>query len=198
MKKKILTMFLMIISSILIAFIIYTIVNKNFGKTDSEKFSDEYGITTDNVFVYRTQDEILKILQHGTGIVYLGFPECPWCKAYVKYLNEVAKEEEIDKIYYYNILDDRKNNTDFYKKLLKALNGNLLYDDEGNEKIFVPDVSFVVDGNIIHHDNETSVMKDNITPVQYWTKDRVESLKEKLKLYMQDVNLGLCTSCEGE
>ena len=74
----------MIISSILIAFIIYTIVNKNFVKTDNEKFSDEYGITTDNVFVYRTQDEILKILQHGTGIVYLGFPECPWCKAYVK------------------------------------------------------------------------------------------------------------------
>ena len=41
-------------------------------------------------------------------------------------------------------------------------------------------------------------MKDKITPVQYWTKDIVESLKEKLKLYMQDVNLGLCISCEGE
>ena len=30
-------------------------------------------------------------MENGTGVVYLGFPECPWCQAYVKYLNDVIK-----------------------------------------------------------------------------------------------------------
>ena len=45
---------------------------------------------------------IVKILEHGTGVVYLGFPECPWCQAYVPMLNEVADIEGLEKIYYFN------------------------------------------------------------------------------------------------
>ena len=79
--------------------------------TDSEKFAKEYnlkdedGKALDNVFVYRTPEQIINILEKGTGIVYLGFPECPWCTAYVPYLNEIAKEKEVEKIYYLNIYD---------------------------------------------------------------------------------------------
>ena len=69
--------------------------------TDASKFKEEYSnVSEDNVFVYRTDKEIIEILKHGTGIVYLGFPECPWCQAYVSYLDEVAKETKIEKIYY--------------------------------------------------------------------------------------------------
>ena len=38
------------------------------------------------------------------GLFYLGFPECPWCAAYVPYLNEVAKDNDVRKVYYYNII----------------------------------------------------------------------------------------------
>lgn len=197
MKKKILTMFLMIISSILIAFIIYTIVNKNFGKTDNEKFSDEYGITTDNVFVYRTQDEILKILQHGTGIVYLGFPECPWCKAYVKYLNEVAKDLGIDKIYYYNIREDRKNNTEDYQKIVAILKEYLQYDEEGNKRIYVPSVIALKKGEIVGFDDETAWdTKGFKTPAEYWTDDEVKDLKERLETMIANTGMNICTECE--
>ena len=48
--------------------------------------------------------EIIKIMKNGTGVVYLGFPECPWCQSYVKMLNEVAKDVGIEKIYYYNVV----------------------------------------------------------------------------------------------
>ena len=67
------------------------------------------------------REEIINILEHGTGVVYLGFPECPWCTAYVPYLNEVAKANDVDKVYYYNILNDRKDNTDNYKKMIDIL-----------------------------------------------------------------------------
>ena len=41
--------------------------------TDASKFKEEYSnVSEDNVFVYRTDKEVIDILKHGTGIVYLG------------------------------------------------------------------------------------------------------------------------------
>lgn len=58
--------------------------------TDAQRFKKEYAnVRDDNVFIYKSTEEIINILEHGTGIVYLGFPECPWCQAYVKFLDEV-------------------------------------------------------------------------------------------------------------
>ncbi len=166
-------------------------------ESDSEKFSKEYGIE-ENVFVYRDINEIIKILENGTGIVYLGFPECPWCKAYVKILNEVAKEEGVEKIYYYNILEDRSNNTKEYQKIVSILDENLLYDEEGNRRIYVPDVSFVLNGDIIGHDNETSVITEDITPEDYWTNEKIETLKTKLRTLVNEVSGKMCTDCNKE
>lgn len=193
-KKNIIIIVISIILLLIISFGIYFFLNKE--EKDNVKFANEYGIAVDNVFVYRSAEEIIKILENGTGIVYLGFPECPWCKAYVKYLNEVAMEEEIEKIYYYNILKDRKDNTEEYKKIVSLLDENLLYDEEGNRRVFVPDVSFILNGEIIGHDNETSVITEDITPKDYWNEEKINNLKEKLRTYMKEINDSSCSSCD--
>ncbi len=192
MKNNIKYIIIGVIILLLLALLYFFGINKK--ETDSKKFSKEYDIE-ENVFVYRSKEEIIKILENGTGIVYLGFPECPWCKAYVKILNEVAKEEGVEKIYYYNILEDRKNNTSTYQKIVSILNENLLYDEEGNKRIYVPDVTFVLNGKIIGHDNETSVVKEDITPNDYWTEERIKTLKDKLRKYIALVTDSMCTDC---
>ena len=107
--------------TILIVGLAFLLVDKEESETDAQKFAKEYTeVGEDNVFVYRNIEEVISMLKHGTGVVYLGFPECPWCQTYVKYLNEVAKEVGVDKIYYYNILEDRTNNTEEYKEIVIA------------------------------------------------------------------------------
>ena len=199
MNKKVL-IGTVIISIVLLVSILFLIEsNKEQQRTDAQKFAREYEeVGDDNVFVYRTFDEIINTLEKGTGVVYLGFPECPWCHAYVKYLNEVAKEVGIEKIYYYNVLEDRNENNENYQKLLKILSGNLQYDEEGNEKIYVPNVSFHVEGKIIGNDYETSKDTHGLSnPSEYWTEDEVQSLKSTLTRYMKDVYKALnsCTEC---
>lgn len=168
-------------------------------KADNIKFSEEYtNVTDDNVFTYRNIDEIIKIMEKGTGVVYLGFPECPWCQAYVKYLNEVAKEVGIEKIYYYNILEDRKNNTEGYQKIVKLLEDYLQTDAEGNPRVYVPNVSFHINGKVIGNDYETSLDTHELSdPNEYWTEEEVTDLKERLTTYMKkvDVALSSCTEC---
>lgn len=167
--------------------------------TDAEKFVQEYPeIEANNVFVYRSIEEIIKIMENGTGIVYLGFPECPWCQAYVKYLNEVAKNEGVKEIYYFNILNDRTNNTKEYQKIVKLLGDNLEYDEEGNHRVYVPNVSFHINGEIIGNDFETAYdTKGFENPSDYWTKEEIKDLKETLTKYAKRVvaSLNTCTDC---
>ncbi len=200
MKKKL----IIIVSAIIIiggGILLYFVLNNKDNENDNVRFAKEYAdsqVGEDNVFVYKNIDEIINILKYGTGVVYLGFPECPWCQAYVKYLNETAKDANIEKIYYFNILEDRKNNTEKYQEIVSILGDNLQRDDEGNLKVFVPNVSFVVNGKIIGNDYETSLdTKGFEKPSDYWTEEEVSELENTLSGYMKEVYKALysCTDC---
>lgn len=187
-----------IIGVVLLALIIFIIVyNAKNNIPDNEKFANEYTeVGQNNVFVYRNADEIIKILEGGTGLVYLGFPECPWCQAYVPMLNEAAKEEGVEKIYYFNIREDRQENSKNYQKIVKLVKNYLMKDDEGNERIFVPDVYAVKDGKILSHNNETSVIDSDITPSAYWTTSKKAEIKSTFKNMINEVYSNVCKTCK--
>lgn len=191
MKKKLLLIITIIFVLLLVG------CTKVEEESDSEKFAKEYTqVTTDNYFVYRNGEEIIKILEHGTGVVYLGFPECPWCQAYVPILNEVADIEGLEKIYYYNIQADRKNNTEVYQKMVEILNDYLQYDDEGNKRIYVPAIIVVSEGKIVGFDDETAYdTKGYNNPSDYWTNEEISDLKEKLTVMFNEVLDNKCTDC---
>ncbi len=196
MKKKIIII-IGVVLVIALGVLGYLYLNKEKNtNVDGKKFAAEYtSVTEDNVFVYRTIDEIINILEHGTGVVYLGFPECPWCTAYVPYLNEVAKANSVDKVYYYNIYNDRKENNDNYKKLVDILKEYLKFDEEGNKRIYAPSVIAVKDGEILDFDDETAWdTKGYKTPEEYWKNEDLDGLKEKLTKMFEETKLNVCTS----
>lgn len=198
-NKKYLILIITAIVILLVGGILFFVFKEDDTETDAIKFAKEYTLVgEDNVFVYRNAEEVIKLLKNGTGVVYLGFPECPWCQTYSKYLNEVAKEVGVDKIYYYDILEDRANNTDVYKEIISLLGDNLQYDEEGNHRVYVPNVSFHVNGEIVGNDNETSLdTKGFSTPEEYWNDEEVTELKNTLTTYMEKVYTAsnMCTTC---
>ena len=100
-------------------------------------------------------------------------------------LDSLAKEANLSEIYYYNPLEDRKNNTEEYKKLIELLGSNLQYNDKNERYLYVPDTVFVKDGVIIGNDFETS--KDTAgaeTPEIYWTEEKVEAFKTRISGYL--------------
>lgn len=206
-NKRLFAVMVLIIVLIIVGLVAFMITDKKeekkdpkvTEKTDAQKFAEEYTkVTEDNVFVYASAEEIIKVMENGTGVVYLGFPECPWCQAYVVYLNEVAKEVGIEKIYYYNILEDRQNNTKDYQKMVSILEKKLEYDAEGNRRIYVPNVSFHVKGELIGNNLETAYdTKGFEKPEDYWTDEEVKDLKKTLTAYMESVDMALnaCSDC---
>lgn len=201
MKNKGLIIGLVAIIIILIGVVVFLLVRDNNEEnvettpTDAEKFAEEYpSMPDDNVFTYATVDEIIDVLDGGSGIVYLGFPECQWCNAYVPYLNDVAKSVGVNEILYYNIREDRSNNSENYQKIVELLDGYLTDDEEGNPRIYVPAVIFVNNGTIVGFDDETSLDTGGFTnPDDYWTEEEVNDLKSRLTSYMQSCTV--CTDC---
>lgn len=199
MKNKGIIITMGIIIVILVAIIIFLLVgNKNEEQTvksDAEKFSEEYTLVDkDNKFRYANIDEVIDTLEDGTGVVYLGFPECKWCQQYTVYLNELAKDRNIPEIMYYNIREDRQGNTKNYQTIVNILKDYLPEDEEGNPRVYVPAVIFMSNGKILGFDDETAYdTKGYDEPSEYWTKERVDNLKDKLNSYLD--KSGICYEC---
>ncbi len=196
-KKNILILLGVVILVILIISSYFIFFKKDKNITDAEKFAKEYTkLSSDNVFTYKSLKEVNKILEKGTGVVYLGFPECPWCQEYVKYVNEVAKKVGLDKVYYFNIREDRTNNTEDYQTTIKLLRDYLPTDEEGNPRVYVPLIAVIQNGKVVITDYETAQdTKGYDTPEEYWANEDLDALKTRLEKAFNTVKSNVCTDC---
>lgn len=147
--------------------------------TDSEKFFQEYNkVSVDNVYKYATAEQALELFKSEEAVIFFGFKECIWCQEYAPILNDYAKQNNIETIYYVDIKQDRANNTEQYQELIKLLDKYLSSDDNNKKRIYVPDVYFVKDGNIVGHNNDTSTEVG--ADIDEYYELNGASLKEKL------------------
>lgn len=204
------------------------LTHKEVELTDGEKFKNEYeslneikdeddknvcvnmSIDSDNVFVYKTGKQIVELIKNGEGVIYFGFSACPWCRNVVPYLNEVAKEEGLDKIYYLdisNIRDDykysgsieptkTKNGTAAYYDILEILDEYLekyyVKDEAGNmygtgvKRLYAPTVISFKKGEVLSF-HQGSV-ESQIDPTKKLTKDELTQLKDTYKKLIKSLD----------
>lgn len=216
MKKMILSMLIVIAISTITIISIF-VLNKE--ANDSIKFKQEYenindkineklkkkyiklNIDKKNPMIYATYDEIIDLIEEGTGIIYFGFPECPWCRSALPVLLDAAKELDIDKIYYFNALSlrDKKSldedgnilteekGTDEYKKIVNLLYSYLpVYEglnDETIKRLYFPTVIFINEGNIVGiHTSTVTSQKD---PYKKLNNNQYQELKN---IYLDYIN----------
>lgn len=205
-------------------------------KTDAIKFKKEYeslngekysklNISTNNPIKYANYDKLLEIIDNETGIIYLGFPECPWCRSALPVLLEVAKDTNVEVIYYMNIKNARDSYviqdeklvyaTDEsgkeikgekgYFKLLKVLDKHLtdytiLFNEKefkvGEKRLYAPSVIFVRDGEVLGI--HVATVESHTNPNKKLTKKQHEELYSIYEDYIMELNAGTCsigTSC---
>lgn len=121
--------------------------------SDAEKFANEYSISKNNPFQYADVDDVLALFDSQSGILFLGNSDCEWSTYGAKVLNEVLKEEKIEKVYYFNPENAKHKENKKYKKVIKLLNIT--------EDTSLPVVYVIRDGKILDqvdylvHDDST-------------------------------------------
>ena len=170
--------------------------NLNGTTSVSDKEYLEVDVDKTNVMTYTSIDKIIDIIKNGTGVIYLGYPECPWSRNAVPALLEVSESTSIDTIYYLNMKDvkDRfaldsdgniiteKEGVKGYDELLAALDSILddytLTKEDGTtvtadeKRVYVPLVVFVKDGKIVDYYADT--VESQRDPYVALTKEKNE------------------------
>ncbi len=217
MEKKLVIPFITTVLALLLVLCVNVSNNKSH-KIDALKFKAEYEslngkknknnkeyvhveVPTKNPFIYASYDDVMDILSNGTGVIYFGFPECPWCRNMVPVLADAAKEMGIDKVYYFNALDMRdiksldkdgsikteKEGTKEYYKLIKVL-GDFIgsyegLNDESIKRLYFPTVVFVKDGKILT--SHIGTLDSQTDPYKVLNDKQKNELKE---IYMDGIN----------
>ncbi len=164
--------------------------------TDAQRFKQEYEelnsssvnmqISEQNPIKYATINEIFDVLENKTGIVYFGFPGCPWCRNMLPVLLEFAKNNDIDTIYY---LNPREVSDEEHSKLIDTLKDYLETNANGDLTLYVPDVYFVKDGKIIgHHLSTVSTQTDPYVPLTEEQKEELLKIFDDLFVKIGDNN----------
>lgn len=223
-----------ILSAVLIILVLISIFVMNdefdFSKfdnkvSDSQKFEEEYeeyngkennygkeylsiDVSDDNNIKYSSYEEVFSILEDKSGVIYFGFPTCPWCRNLVPVLLDAADEVGLDNIYYLNNLDSRdvkilnddgevvvdKEGTKNYYKLVDELSSVLgEYEGLNNssiKRLYFPTVIFVKNGEIVgSHIGTVDSQED-----PYKKLDKVQY--KELKTILEDLMYNTI-SCDG-
>ncbi|MBR6690011.1 MAG: hypothetical protein IKL65_01610 [Bacilli bacterium] len=236
-KEKMLLICLPILCAIAAIVGYLKVINKD-TNIDAIKFKEEYealngtvvyedlkysnlNISENNPMKYSNYDELLDIIENKSGVIYLGFPGCPWCRSALPILLEAAKENEINTIYYLNILNERdayvvedgelvyqvdengneKKGTKGYYKLLEALDEHLTeyvvsYKDKeyetGEKRIYAPTVIFVRDGKVLGL--HVSTVESQKSGFDKMTKEQKEELFGIYEDYILEMKNSTCSS----
>lgn len=230
MKKFMIKLFLLVVIAVVSSIVIYNKYGKNNINNeyteDEIKFKEEYealndkedsrgrkylevSIDDDNGMVYASFDELYELLTKGTGVVYFGYPECPWCRTAVPMLIQAASNTGLEEIYYFNAKDIRdvkslddggnivteKEGTEEYYKLLEVLGDHFWayegLNDESIKRLYFPTVVFILEGEVVGiHIDTIESQKDARVPLTE------EQKSELVNIYTGYINKVLSDVCD--
>lgn len=197
MKKKRLfknnTQMVIYIILYIICIVLFIAIGKaNFTKnkeSDAVRFSSLYNLVgDDNLYKFINASGVINILNGRSGVILMGFPTNKWTNYYAYLLNEVAKEVNIEELYYYDFLNDRENNNGTYETIVNKLRVYVPVDDENNKDIIAPVVLIVKNGDVLAYFDDTATMRGTVTPEVYYTLNQETVTKEKFKTALIEYN----------
>ena len=170
-------------------------------KNDSGKKIRSITIPKENPFIYQTAEELAeRIDKKESFLVYFGFAKCPWCRSVLEELIKALDDNDIDKIYYVDVLDirdvkevDEEGNiittreaTEGYKKLIEQLDEvleeyTLTKDEEKisaeEKRIYAPNIVTISNGKPIQLE----------TGISEKLKDPYDKLTDEIKKYAYNI-----------
>ncbi|OKZ57551.1 MAG: hypothetical protein BHV99_01000 [Clostridium sp. 26_21] len=129
----------------------------NGGKTSDNETYNELNINENNPMVYISLEELVDIINtENEAYIYISSSFCPYCRATVETLLNVAKDLKIDKIYYYD--DTKQSQSDQYDNMLEKLEekGVNFINKDGKRKWGVPLILKTKNGQVISETRGTS------------------------------------------
>lgn len=161
----------------------------------------EISISANNPVDIVTEEEAVSLLESGTGILYFGFPDCPWCRSMLPVLLSTLDNMNIDRLSYLNVknirdtlalgeknkVEVKEEGTKGYYKILELMDGVLepyyLTSEDGKKidtkekRLYAPTVVAVKEGKIV--DIHVGTVESQASGYDDLTKEQQEELQNR-------------------
>jgi hypothetical protein len=131
-------------------------------ENDAARFAEIYPVSGENPFLIANFEELTAHLKWGTGVIAFGFPDCPRCRNAFPVLEKAFAKKNMGrhagfrgKILYYDFYDDRETNNDRYRIIVDYIKEFLPTDENGNPRIYSPDIFFIAGGKVVGNHLDT-------------------------------------------
>ncbi len=129
------------------------------------------GIKSDVYEVVRGR--ILKsLLKDGKNLIFIGSSTSPYSIKYIEELNKIIEDKAIDKVFYYDLSNDKNQRNSNYYEIRDLLNGYLTVTDDNKSNLLAPSFYILDRGEVKYYNTETVAMKNTDSIDSYWTIER--------------------------
>ena len=91
---------------------------------------------------------------------------------YIEEIDKIFNNLKIDKVYYYDLNNDKYQQNSNYYKIRELLNGYLTTTDDSDNNLLAPSLYIVNNGTVEYYNTETSTMKNTADVESYWSYEQ--------------------------
>jgi hypothetical protein len=110
----------------------------------------------------------------------IGNKDSKYSQKYIEELDIILEELEIDKVYYYDLINDKAQANSNYYEIVELLEGHLTTTDTSDNNLLSPSFYIVTDGKVNYYNVETSAMKNTDTIESYWNVQNEFNFKQEI------------------
>ena len=117
--------------------------------------------------------QMINYVKRGKNIIIIGSETSEWSKKLMTIVDPIFDTFGIDKVYYYDINNDKAQKNSNYYKIKELLKGSLTTTDGSNSNLLAPSIYIVDNGKILYYNTDTVAMKNTIEIDEYWNEENL-------------------------
>lgn len=177
--KKIIYVILFVL--MIFAFIYLSEKYKDNSKEEVKTISNYYPEINSDVFNVINGTKLINVIKKDKNIIFIGSQTSRWSRQYIKELNSIFQEIGLDKIYYYDINNDKAQKNSNYYEIRELLNGFLTSTDGSENNLLAPSFYIIDNGKVLYYNNDTVAMKNTTEIEDYWTEEQKKQFAFEIK-----------------
>ena len=124
--------------------------------------------------------KFISLLKEGNHVIVIGNSKSEYSKKYMEEVNKIVEELKLEKVYYYDIINDKAQANSNYYEIIELLDGYLTTTDTSDKNLLSPSLYIVDDGKVKYYNTETTAMKNTDTVNDYWTLQQEFNFKQEI------------------
>ena len=174
-------LYLILFSLVIFCFIYLS--NKYGYQEKTVKTINDYYKNIDNTDMYETVNgtQMINKIKNGCNIIVIGSETSDWSIKYMELITPIFKTFAIDKVYYYDINNDKAQKNSNYYEIKELLKGNLTQTDGSKSNLLAPSLYIIDNGEVKYYNTDTVAVKNTIEIEEYWNETRKNDFEIELE-----------------